>query len=297
MILNSRNDICVVGVDLGGTKILASKIQNLAVVKNYKSPVPKNASEQEILNELIRTIEQVFDDSIAGIGIGVPSVVDVEKGIVYDVINIPSWKEVHLKEVLEKHFNVPTFVNNDANCFALGEKYFGKGKNYKNVVGLIIGTGIAAGLIINDKLYSGKNCGAGEFGMISYKDKYLEYYACGQFFSNVYGTSGDQIFQKANEGDLTAQQMFSELGHHIGNAVNTLLYSIDPDIIVMGGSVSQAHQFFEKAMWEQINTLVFPSILENIKIEISTNPDVAVLGAAALYFDATAEQKSVSAIV
>src|SRR5690606_24955530 len=118
----------------------------------------------------------------------VPSVVDVDKGIVYDVQNIPSWKEVPLKAIMEERYGVPVQVNNDANCFALGEKYFGQGRDSKAFIGLTLGTGLGAGIILNDKLYAGPNCGAGEFGMVPYLDYHYEYYASGQFFTLLHHT-------------------------------------------------------------------------------------------------------------
>jgi glucokinase len=83
--------------------------------------------------------------------------VDVEKGIVYSVINIPSWHEVPLKQILEDRFGLPVFVNNDANCFAMGELYYGSGRGYRHLVGLIVGTGLGAGIVVNGRLYSGAN--------------------------------------------------------------------------------------------------------------------------------------------
>ncbi len=283
--MNKQHDISIIGVDLGGTKILASRIRNAQIVDSYKSGVPSNGSEQEVISALCDTIDMVIDTEVQAIGLGVPSVVDTEKGIVYDVQNIPSWKEVHLKDILEKKYNLPVYLNNDANCFALGEKYFGNGQNYKNMIGLIIGTGMAGGIIIDDKLYNGINCGAGEFGMIPYLDKYFEYYACGQFFNNVYGVPGEVVFDRAINGDQEAIKMFDELGFHLGNAINMILYAFDPEIIILGGSVSKAYNLFKKSMWTQIKKLVYGSIADKIKIEVSTRSDIAVLGAAALCYN------------
>jgi len=80
-----------------------------------------NTDEQSVLESIYDLIDRFTDEEINGIGIGVPSVVDPVKGIVYDVQNIPSWKEVHLKEILEEKYKLPVYVNNDANCFAAGE--------------------------------------------------------------------------------------------------------------------------------------------------------------------------------
>ena len=217
---------------------------------------------------------------------GVPSVIDLKKGIIYDVVNIPSWKKVPLRALLERRYGLPVYINNDANCFAVGEKHFGQAKKYDNVVGLIVGTGLGAGVIINGKLYNGANCGAGEFGMISYLDHNHEYYASGQFFKNVHKASGKELFERAKNGDLEALRIFAEFGGHLGEAVKTILYAADPDIIVLGGSVSQAYRFFKQAMWESITTFVYSLVLKNIRIGASRVRNIAILGAAALYYDA-----------
>ena len=124
----------------------------------------------------------------------------LKRGVVYDVQNIPSFKEVDLKRILEEEFKIPTYINNDANCFIVGEKYFGAGRDYKNIVGLIIGTGLGAGLYTNGKLYCGTNCGAGEFGMLPYKDGIYEDYCSGKYFSNGLKTTGKEIFYRAEKG-------------------------------------------------------------------------------------------------
>ena len=169
-------DKTIIGVDLGGTNIRVGKIYNDKVTDLYTRQISSTGIEQKVIDEIITSIKKIFNNSILGIGVGVPSVVDVEKGIVYDVQNIPAFRKVYLKDILEKEFKVPVYINNDANCFVVGEKYFGAGKNYKDIVGLILGTGLGSGIYTNDKLYMGANCGAGEFGMISYKDSNYEDY-------------------------------------------------------------------------------------------------------------------------
>ena len=118
-----------IGVDLGGTNMRAGRIVGDRLVAQGSAPTPKDAADcEETLEALIEVIRSVWDESVVAIGIGVPSVVDREKGIVYNVVNIPHWEEVHLKEILEACFSVPVYVDNDANCFALGERIFGEGK-------------------------------------------------------------------------------------------------------------------------------------------------------------------------
>jgi glucokinase len=152
-------DKIIIGVDMGGTNIGLGRVEKDKFDKCKSFDISAQGTKEKILEEIINAIYSVFDDHVAGIGIGVPSLVDVNKGIVYDVQNIPSWDELYLKDILEEQFNVPVYVNNDANCFTVGEKYFGIGKRFSNIVGITMGTGLGAGIIINNRLYSELWCG------------------------------------------------------------------------------------------------------------------------------------------
>lgn len=275
----------VVGVFLGGKSLIAGKIKNGIVERKEVKVVDNLGAEEEILMEIISVIEQVIDEEVEGIGVGVPSLVDVKKGIVYQTANIPSWKEVHLKEILEDRFKLNVFVNNDANCFAVGQKYFGKGKHFSNVVGLMIGVGLGCGIIANNQLYSGNNCGAGEFGTIPYKDKDFEYYCSLEFFQKQYNENYNDFLQRANANDEIALALLDQYGSSIGDVIKTILFAIDPEIIIIGGKLSKAFPFFEKSMRERLATFPYEKSIKNLKIEVSEEPDILVLGAAALYFD------------
>ncbi|MES2108462.1 MAG: ROK family protein [Bacteroidota bacterium] len=280
------NNEKVIGIDLGATNIRGAVVSNGNLSEIISRRIHTNGTEEQVLEDVYFVVDKLIDSEVKAIGIGVPSVVDVEKGIVYDVVHIPSWKEVHLKEILEKKYNVQVFVNNDANCFALGELYFGKGQGAKNMVGLTIGTGLGAGIIINRQLYAGPNCGAGEFGCVDYLDNNYEFYCSGSFFNNVYGLDGQQVFKDAQQGDARALQLYAEMGTHLGNAIKLVMYTYDPDLIILGGSVQLAYDYFEKNMWERINTLVYPKSVARLKIERSELANSGILGAAWLYFDA-----------
>jgi len=277
----------IIAVDLGGTNLRVGKVQNNTVTQRCQRAVPATDSDEVVLKELIGAIETMFDSDVAAIGIGVPSVVDVEHGIVYDVQNIPSWKEVYLKEALERDFRVPVHVNNDANCFALGECHFGKGKEFRHIVGLTIGTGLGGGIIIDRRLYNGSNCGAGEIGTIPYKEQTIEYYCSGQFFTRECGVGGETVFERATAGDPTAIQAYETFGYEMAHAVMTALYAFDPQIVILGGSVSKAFRFFKKTMMEKlVASFAYQHALRRLVIEASELPDIALLGAAALHLDA-----------
>jgi len=256
---------------------------NLSSILSQK--VSASGSVDDVLKELFSLVDRLVGPSTNAIGIGVPGLVDTAQGIVYDVVNIPSWKQVPLGQLLRDRYHLPVFINNDANCFALGEFYFGKGKGSDSMIGLTIGTGLGSGIIIHKKLYAGRNGGAGEFGMIDYLDKYVEYYASGQFFKNIYNTDGETVFKKAKEGNKEAIGMYEEMGVHLGNAIKTILYALDVELIILGGSVRHAYPFFQKTVWQSIQSFVFQNAVNNLRIEVSELENSGLLGAAALYFD------------
>lgn len=276
----------LIGVDMGGTVMRAGRVESGLIVSFEANPTPARAAAGVVVDELIRTIGSVFTRETAGIGLGVPSVVDVQQGIVYDVENIPSWREVPLKRILEDHFQVPVFVNNDANCFALGEYHFGKGRGAKSMVGLIVGTGLGAGLVLNGRLYSGVNCGAGEIGSIPYREHTYEHYVCGQRFQREFGQDGASLHEAALRGEAQAIQIFQAFGRDFGKVIALAMYAFDPDRILLGGSVSRAYPFFQAAVWAELKTFAFQKSLHRLSIEVSEEPQVAILGAAALCLDA-----------
>ena len=276
----------VVGIDLGGTNVRAGLVVDGRLAGVRSVPVRGQGAEGDVLEDLFSAVDAIIGPDVAGIGAGVPSIIDLKTGTVYDVQNIPSWKKVPLKAILEERYRRPVYVNNDANCFAAGEKHFGKLGPYDNAVGLIIGTGLGAGIIANGRLYSGINCGAGEFGMLPYIDRNFEAYASGQFFRRVHGTSGREAAERAGRGDRAALAMFDEFGGHLGEAVKAICYAVDPEIIVLGGSVSKSYGHYRAALWRAFQGYAYSLAKERLRIEVSETENIAILGAAALYFDA-----------
>lgn len=271
-----------IGIDMGGTNIRVGVVKDDEIIKKIEKPTLAYRSEQEILNDLIAAIKEAITPEVKSIGIGVPSVVDIEKGIVYNVANIESWKEVHLKDILEKEFSLPVAINNDANCFALGESTHGKGKQYKDVVGMTIGTGVGAGLILNGQLYSGSNTGAGEVGDMPYLDRVFEYYCSGQFFMQVHNVKGSDVANKAANNDKGALEMYKEFGRHFGNLIKSVLFAYDPQVIILGGSIAKSFDLFSEEMYKVIETFPYPTTTKRLQIFISTREDIGILGAAEL---------------
>jgi glucokinase len=277
----------IIGVDLGGTKVSVGVVSGDAVVKMVKRPVPSREPADVVLNSIMDAMAEVIDETVAGIGCGVPSVVDVAEGVVLDVGNIPSWKEVHLKAALEDRFGLPAWINNDANAFVVGEHVYGKARGYRNVVGMTLGTGLGTGVVIDGRLYNGANCGAGELGMIAYRGGLLEDWCAGPFFPREFGVGADELHRRARAGDPEALQAYERYGRELAEGVMIALYAFDPEILVFGGSISSAFDLFETPMRAAFAAFEYPRSIERLVIAASDLDNAAVLGAAALCVDAT----------
>lgn len=275
----------VIGVVFDGLHLHAAKIETGVITQSIHAEINNRGSEESILGAIIQTIRQVYTESVEGIGVGVPGLVDTKNGIVLNPTILPSWHRVHLKDIIEEQFSTPAHINNNANCFALGEKYFGLAKDFNNIAGISIETGLGVGIIIDGKLYSGRNAGAGEFCSIPYKDHNYEYYCCGRYFEEKYGLHHDILLNRAHNKDKIALAIYELFGIDLGNAIKAIMYALDPDAIVIGGALSEAYEFFEESMLKTVNTFNHKNTLNNIRIMKSTDPNIPVYGAAALCFE------------
>ena len=271
-----------IAIDLGGTNMRVGLTDGATVVNTVIEPCPAKETEDVVLSQLKRQIAQLMTPEVTGIGVGVPSVVDCQQGIVYNVANIPAWKEVHLKEILEKEFGVPVAVNNDANCFALGAWRYGEGQGTNDMVGLTIGTGIGSGIIISGKLYNGVNTGAGEIGSLPFRDADYEFYCSSRFFSQLHGDTGANFGKRAQAGDPQAIAVWEEFGANIGELIKAVLFTYAPEAIIIGGGIANAFPLYEKAMRQQLSTFPYPENVAATRIEPSTLANAAMLGASLL---------------
>jgi len=278
----------LIGVDLGGTKVAAGRIDGIQLSQVEHRFIPAQSKDpNEIIDVLKDVISNLFRDDVLGIGIGIPGLVDRENGVVYDIQNIPSWKEVPLQEILEDHFQVPVYIDNDANCFALGESRFGNGMEEDDFVGITLGTGMGGGIIKDGFLISDAHCGSGEFGNIPYLDSIYEDYCSGKFFAKHYNLSGEVLAEAAESGDAFGIKAFREFGRHIGNAIKTIKLAIDPNLVIIGGSVAKSSKYFKESMWKEILDFPFPRAIKDFDIIFSATDNIAVLGAASLYLNRT----------
>ncbi len=273
----------LLGIDIGGTTISFGLVQGTEIVRQNRVPsFPKDASLQETLDYLIGKIEDIITPEVSSIGVGVPTLVDVKNGIVFDAANIKSWKRVPLKDILEDRFKIPVNVNNDANCYALGAAAKLGAHDYEVVVGVTLGTGTGVGIIANGKLFCGDNCGAGEIGSVPYNGKDFESFCSKKFFEDR-GLNPREASKAADEGDPDAVALFNEFGTHLGELLSLVMYSYDPGCIVFGGGVANTFKHFKNSLMLALRKRYpYSHALDRLEIKVMPSEDVALLGASLL---------------
>lgn len=275
---------CYIGIDLGGTSIKGGRVESGKMVRNEVFPVNPEGTLESIFSDICDLIRTLWTVEVKGIGLAVPAIIDFLKGRIYGLSHILQFDGFAIQKALEDKFRVPVKLQNDANCFVLGEMYFGAAKGYQNVVGLTTGTGTGAGIIIDGKLHNGEHFGAGELGMIPYLDGCYENYCSGQFFTDNYQVSGEEMARRAANGDAEAIDAFQKYGLHLGNLINLICYVLDPPVIVIGGSVSKSFEWYQSGLLAVMKKFYFDH-QEKVIIRPSALNDIAVYGAVSLFYD------------
>lgn len=254
------------------------------------------------LREII-TLNRLKKSDILGIGIGLPGLIDFKKGIVNTLVNIPGWRHVPLKSILEKKLKIPTFIDNDVNVMTLGEWRFGAGRGISNMVCLTLGTGVGGGLVVDGKIYRGETFSAGELGHVPLNEKgpkcncggmgCLESYIGNRYLLK----SAEKIFRKnisleeitrlADRGHAKALRFWNMVGTHLGNSLVGLVNLLNPKKIIIGGGISNAHRHFLKTVHQTIRrrSMRIPArAVEVVKAKLGD--DAGMIGAYVLVYDA-----------
>lgn len=272
-----------IGVDIGGTTIHLGLVEGGRIERVLTAPsFSSDFTLEQTMDYLSELLSRVIEPGVDSIGIGVPSVVDSEHGIVYDTANIPSWQEVHLKETLEGRLGIPVQVNNDSNCFALGAYACVCDSRPKSLLGITLGTGVGMGVVSDGKLLNGPNTGVGEISCTEYLYGSYEDYTSSKFFLRN-GMTSKQAYDLALSGDEAALRLYKEFAFHLGKLVTMSMYAYDPDVIVFGGGVSKSFELFKDNLMECIQqSFVYRKPLETLKVLAMPSEEVAVIGASTL---------------
>ena len=169
----------VVGIDVGGTNIKLGIVQPSGQITATTNLLTKNFIREKdlLINGLVEAVCSLLESNalhkndIRGIGIGLPGLIDYKKGFVHFLPNIPSWKNVPLKKIMEERLRIPAFIDNDVNLITLGEWHYGAGRGIRNMVCITLGTGVGGGLILDNALYRGEGFTAGEIGHVPLNER------------------------------------------------------------------------------------------------------------------------------
>lgn len=268
-------------IDLGGTKALVASVVRNEAQQLRQYTVPNQAGVDQVNAFIMRLIADNLTANTTGIAIGVPSTLDIHSGTVLTTQNIPNWQHVPLKSLLEQRFSLPVVVHNDANCFAFGEYLYGR-HHANNLIGLCLGTGIGAGFVFNGNLYTGNHSAAGELGNLSYLGGIIEDYASGQFFQRQ-GIEGKWLAEQAHRGDPFALQQFETFGSHVGHALAQVVMMLNPDVIVLGGSVTHSYHYFKAALDANMQKLLGDTLAQSVRVIPSSLSHAPLLGAYGLF--------------
>lgn len=271
-----------IGVDIGGTSIVAARFSESELIERAEVPTGSDRPAEEIMESLYEVIQKVLTDEVVGIGIGMPGFMNAETGEILQINNIKSFNGFFIKPAVEKRFSLPTFQSNDANCFALGETYYGAGKKYNNLVGITLGTGLGGGIILGRKIHTGLMGGAGELGCVPFHGGMVEDICSAALFKNKYQTTGKILYKKAKEGDQQALAVFEELAQNIGELIRSVMYILAPDAFVIGGSVANSWDLLEKPLREEVNKFLVPMISNKTDLVRAELDNAGLYGAAAL---------------
>jgi glucokinase len=309
---------CVIGIDLGGTKMfgtvadLNGKIQIEKYIPWKDTDKDSLICLNELLVELINS-PKTKGQRIRGIGIGAPGVTRNTEGIVEWAPSL-GWRNLPLKQILENRYQLPVFVENDVNLAALGEYGFGSAKGASSLVCIAIGTGIGSGIVINRAIYRGFHQAAGEIGYLlpSRSDLQKKYHHFGALESLASGTgiaergktklssleipvpedlSAEDIFLSAAEGQTWARDVVEETVDYLSLGIASVTSVLDPEVIILGGGVSKSAD------------VLIPLITNRLKDSLAVLPRIeksilgyraTVMGAIILVLDITTEYVSIN---
>jgi glucokinase len=249
--------IRVIGVDLGGTKILAGVVDDRGQVERRREYPTPTASQDELLAGLDAAIEELLTDDIAGLGFGLPSPIDQKAGRALQAVNIPLDESVDFRGRMRERFGLPVGIENDANAAAYAEFRFGAARDVETMVMLTLGTGCGGGAVVDGKLFRGW----AEFGhMVIVHDGipcqgtctgrgHLEPYVTGVAATKLaqaeFGPAVDahRLVRLANEGEQRAVEILDGIGRHLGSGIGTLVNIFNPELVVIGGGFAAAGDF------------------------------------------------------
>lgn len=285
----------IIGVDIGGTKIMTGAItpDGTPVGTPYKIPTGGSDSKEAVVARIFESIDTIIkqnnlnEKNTIGIGIGCTGPIDAKNGLILECPQLPNLHYFPLKQTIEGNYKIPVVLNNDANALILGESVWGAAKGFNPVLGFTLGTGLGCATVLNGKLLMGSTESAGEIWTSPYKNGIIEDTVSGAGLSKIFermngvNISGGEIAELARQGRHEAIVAFDEFGQALGYAAAWCVNLIDPEVIVIGGSISNSWELFIPAMEKALKSFICPAPAAKLKIVKAALGDMAGFAGAA----------------
>lgn len=276
----------LIGLDIGGSKIDAIFWRDGRILRAETIKTPR--SRRAFLESLVRLIKGLMGgEGVKGIGVAVAGGIDYKSGTILNSPNLKFLNGVRLGRILQKKLKVPVKMDNDTNCFLLGEVKLGQAKRKKHVVALTLGTGVGGAVLVDGKLLRGRHGAAGELGhMIIEKNLSVEDLVSSHGIKR-FGFEDSLVLQKkAFAGDKKATVIYMKIGEYLGMALANLINTFDPEIIILGGGISKAGPLLLPAARRELKKLKKHILLPEKyfpPIKVSRLKHAGALGAVALF--------------
>ena len=296
-----------IGVDLGGTKILAGVVtRDGEILRRHERATPHD-SQDSVVRELEAAVQELLEADVGAVGFGVPSPIDQVLGVVVECVNLPL-RDFALREHMATRFGFPVGLDNDANAAAIGEWRAGAGRGADDLVMLTLGTGLGGGVIAGGRpfrgsrgtgielghvviVHDGRRCQGGCRGR-GHLEPYVSGLAATEAAREAFGPTADarRLIQLAAEGDETARGILAEMGRHLGSGMGSFVNIFAPELIVIGGGFGVASwDYLIPAAEEVLQREALRPMRDQVRVvpaELGTA--AGLIGAAFVAFDAAA---------
>jgi glucokinase len=306
----------IVGVDVGGSKInsiLADSKGNIKA-RDLRDTRAKRGPDA-VIGRIIESIRQAADgNDIAGIGVGAAGACDTVNGVITSSPNLPQWQDIPLRDIIQREFDCPVHLQNDATLAALGEHHFGGGRGVDHLIYVSVGTGIGGGIIIGGELYCGASGSAGEFGHMTIdvngpscpcgNTGCWETFASGTALAReavkrirdgqktnilkfadgkMEKVSARRVHLAAQKGDRLANELIAQTGYYLGAGLVNLVDIFNPQLILIGGGLARMGKLLIGPAGSVVRERAFELPAKAVRIEIAhLGVDAEALGAVAL---------------
>ena len=311
------SSITSIGIDFGGTSVKLGVCRGPDLIQ-MDEPIQTAAhpGPNALISEMAARVAKLrlSHPPIAAIGVGVPGLVDYDRGFVHELTNVPGWKHIPLKTILSEKTGLPCVVENDANAMCYAEWRHGAARGLRNVIALTLGTGVGGGLVLDNKMFRGSSFSAGEIGQMSIDcngvaghygnlgalEKYIGNNQIAEHALQRYAESGvskgaDDCTPKAisiaaQAGDDIARQIWAEIADWLGTALANIAWLLNPDAFVIGGGVALAGPLLFEPLERKVQSMLSTVVWEKLQIlPAKFSNDAGIIGNAALAADALGE--------